>query len=149
MKFLHPVFMLFLLSFLYKIFKTGNEALQINVKSPEADRRAEILADHQKTAKLVSALMIPGFIGGIIGVVYFLEVKVILMKTYGHAFIGAGVLGLMLSNIFVGMSIKKPAKPSARENLLSFHRGLMYLTLIASACSLITGAIVLFKGPEI
>ncbi|MEW6710584.1 MAG: DUF4079 family protein [Candidatus Riflebacteria bacterium] len=148
MKFLHPAFMLLLIGFLYKIYKTGKQVDGINVKSPEADRRADILADHAKTAQLVTALMIPGFIGGIIGVVYFLGIKEVFIRTYGHGFIGAGVLGLMLSNLFVGRSIKRPAKASARENLLSFHRGLMYFVLAASAGSIATGFYILFAGPS-
>lgn len=148
MKFLHPVFMLLLLSFLYKIYKTGNEILGINPKSPEAERREEIVADHHKTARLVSALMIPGFIGGIIGVIYFLGISEIFVKTYGHGFIGAGVLGLMISNIFVGKAIKNPKKQIAKDNILSFHRGLMYFTLLASAGAIITGIKILVSGPS-
>lgn len=149
MKFLHPLFMIILLSFLYKIYKTGNAALGINVKSPEAEKRDELLREHQSTAKLVTGLMVPGFIGGVIGVIYFLGVKEIFVKTYGHGFIGAGILGLMLSNIFVGKSIKNPVKAKAKENLLSFHRGLMYFTLIASIFSLATGIAVLAAGPSV
>jgi hypothetical protein len=54
----------------------------------------------------------------------------------------------MMSNLFVGSSIKKPPKPKARQNLLSFHRGLMYFTLIASFFSVVTGAVILYKGPS-
>lgn len=148
MKFLHPLFMLLLLTFLYKIYKTGNEILGINPKSPEAEKRDAIIDEHRKTAQLITTLMIPGFIGGIIGVVYYLGVKEIFVKTYGHGFIGAGVIGLMISNMFVGKSIKNPVKAKAKENLLSFHRGLMYFTLLASAFSIITGSIILISGPS-
>jgi hypothetical protein len=147
MKYLHPFFMLLLLSFLYKIYKTGSESLTINEKSPEADRRDELLDDHKKTAHIVTGLMIPGFIGGVIGMIYFLGNSEIFVKSYGHGFLGAGVLGLMLSNIFVGRAIKKPKKDKARQNLLSFHRGLMYFTLLTSFFSIITGAYILIKGP--
>lgn len=148
MKFLHPIFMLLLLGFLYKIFKTGSEALKISEKSPDADKRIALLSEHKKTAKLVTGLIFLGFIGGIFGLVYFLGVKEIFLRTYGHGFIGAGILGLMLSNIFVGKSVNKPARPKARENLLGFHKGLMYFTLIASFLSLLTGIAVLYLGPS-
>lgn len=146
MKFIHPIFMLILLGFLYKIYKTGTEALKINEKSPEFEKKKELLHDHSRTAKIVTALMIPGFIGGIIGVVYFLGVPEVFLKTYGHGFLGAAILGLMLSNIFVGKSVKRPKRPKQRENLLSFHRGLMYFILLASVGAILTGVVVLMKG---
>lgn len=146
MKFLHPLFMILLLGFLFKIYKTGIEALKVSAKSPDADKRQELLDEHKKTAKLVTGLMFPGFIGGIIGMIYFLGVKEIFLKSYGHGFIGAGILGLMLSNLFVGPAVNRPARPKQRENLLSFHKGLMYLVVIASFFSLATGLMILFSG---
>ncbi|MDN5279360.1 MAG: hypothetical protein PWR01_3325 [Clostridiales bacterium] len=148
MKFLHPVFMLILLSFLYKIYKTGTAALQVNEKSPEADLRAQYLEEHKKWAKIVTILMVGGFIFGVIGMVYFFKVNEIFLKSYGHGFIGAGILGLMLSNMFVGSSVKKPARPKQRENLLSFHKGLMYFVIIGSIFSVLTGAAILISGPS-
>jgi hypothetical protein len=148
MKYLHPAFMLLLLAFLYKIYKTGSNSLNINEKSPEAEKKQELQKEHKQTAWIVTLLMIPGFIGGIIGMVYFIGIQEIFIHSYGHGFIGAGVLGLMMSNLFVGSSIKKPPKPKARQNLLSFHRGLMYFTLIASFFSVVTGAVILYKGPS-
>ena len=148
MKFLHPIFMIILLGFLYKIFNSGKTALSINEKSPEADKREELIKEHGTTAKLITALMFVGFIGGVFGMIYFIGVREIFIKSYGHGFIGAGILGLMLSNLFVGKSIKKPPRPSQQANLLSFHKGISYFIVIGSVFSLVTGIIILVSGPS-
>ena len=147
MKFIHPVFMLFVLSYLFKIHHLGKQALAVNPKSPDADQRGVFLAEHKKVSKIAAILFAIGLIGGIFGVVQFLQVNTIFMKTYGHGFVGAILLGLMLANIFVGNSIKTLVKEKSRDNLRRFHFSLFYFTLVCSAYSLVSGLVVLFKGP--
>ena len=147
MKFIHPVFMLFVLSYLFKIHKVGLQALAVNPKSPEADQRDQFLAEHRKFSRIAVILFSLGLIGGIIGVVQFLQVNAIFLKTYGHGFAGAILLGLMIANIFVGGSIKTLNKDKSRGNLRRFHFGLFYTTLVCSVYSLISGLVVLIKGP--
>ncbi len=147
MKFIHPVFMLFVLSYLFKIHKVGQQALAVNPKSPEADQREQFLAEHRKFSRIAVVLFALGLIGGIVGVVQFLQINAVFLKTYGHGFAGAILLGLMIANIFVGGSIKTLNKEKSRENLRRFHFGLFYTTLACSAYSLISGLAVLFKGP--
>jgi hypothetical protein len=147
MKFIHPVFMLFVLTYLFKIHKFGKQALAINPKAPDADQREVFLAEHKKISKLAAGLFLIGLIGGILSVVYFLEINAVFMKTYGHGFVGAILLGLMFANIFVGNSIKTLVKEKARDNLRRFHFTLFYATLVCSVYSLISGLVVLFKGP--
>ena len=147
MKFIHPVFMLFVLSYLFKIHKVGLQALAVNPKSPEADQRDQFLAEHRKFSRTAVILFSLGLIGGIIGVVQFLQVNAIFLKTYGHGFAGAILLGLMIANIFVGGSIKTLNKDKSRGNLRRFHFGLFYTTLVCSVYSLISGLVVLIKGP--
>ncbi|NCB38534.1 MAG: DUF4079 family protein [Erysipelotrichia bacterium] len=147
MKFIHPLFMLFLLATLFKIHHFGKQTLMINPKSPEASQRDTLRQQHRKFGMIVTGLMFLGLLGGIIGVVQFMKIDAIFLKTYGHGFAGAIVLGLMLANIFVGNSIKTLVKDKSRANLLKFHFSLFYTTLICSAYSLISGLVVLFKGP--
>ncbi len=147
MKFIHPVFMLFVLSYLFKIHSFGKQALAVNPKAPDADQREIFLAEHKKVSKIATILFSAGLIGGIFGVVQFLQINTIFMKTYGHGFAGAILLGLMLANIFVGNSIKTLVKEKARANLRRFHFSLFYFTLVCSVYSLVSGLVVLFKGP--
>ncbi len=147
MKFIHPVFMLFVLTYLFRIHKIGKLALAVNPKSPDADQRELFLAEHGKISKIAAGLFAAGLVGGILSVVYFLEINAVFMKTYGHGFVGAILLGLMLANIFVGNSIKTLVKEKSRDNLRRFHFTLFYATLICSAYSLVSGLVVLFKGP--
>lgn len=147
MKFVHPVFMLFVLTYLFKIFTLGKQALAVNPKSPEADQRQSFLVEHRKASITAAVLFFIGLIGGIFGLVQFLQVNAIFMKTYGHGFAGAILLGLMLANIFVGTSIKTLVKEKSRDNLRNFHFSLFYVTLICTAYSLVSGLVVLFKGP--
>ncbi|HNX74972.1 MAG TPA: DUF4079 family protein [Candidatus Rifleibacterium sp.] len=147
MKFIHPVFMLFVLTFLFRIHKIGKQALAVNPKSPEADQKETFLGEHAKLSKIAALLFAAGLIGGIVGVVQFMQVNAVFLKTYGHGFAGAILLGLMIANIFVGNSIKTLNKEKSRENLRRFHFNLFYMTLACSLYSLISGLAVLIKGP--
>ncbi len=147
MKFIHPVFMLFVLSYLFQIHKFGKQALAVNPKAPDADQRDVFLAEHKKLSKIAAVLFSAGLIGGVVGAMQFLQVKTVFMQTYGHGFAGAILLGLMFANIFVGNSIKTLVKEKSRENLRRFHFTLFYATLICSVWSLISGVAVLVKGP--
>jgi uncharacterized membrane protein len=147
MKFIHPVFMVVLLASLYYIHRYGKEALTINTKGPEASQKSLLLAQHQKYSHIVTGLMFLGLIGGIVGLVKFMGVQEIFLKTRGHGFAGAIVIGLMMANIFVGRSVKVLIKEKARENLLRFHYGLFYFTVAASTYSLVSGLIILINGP--
>lgn len=147
MKFIHPVFMLFVLTYLFKIYNYGKQALAVNPKSPDANQRESLLAQHKKTGITFAILVFAGLLGGIFGLVKFMNINAIFMKTWGHGFAGAILLGLMLANIFVGNSIKTLVKEKSRANLLNFHFTLFYATLCCTAYSLISGLVVLFKGP--
>lgn len=147
MKFIHPIFMLFVLSYLFKIHNFGKQALAVNPKAPDADQRNVFLAEHKKLAQIAAVLFSVGLVGGVIGVMQFLQVKTVFMQTYGHGFAGAILLGLMFANIFVGNSIKTLNKEKSRDNLRRFHFTLFYATLCCSAWSLISGLVVLVKGP--
>ncbi|MDD3147145.1 MAG: DUF4079 family protein [Candidatus Riflebacteria bacterium] len=149
MKFFHPVFMLFVLSYLFRIHKVGKQALAVNPKSPDADQREVFLAQHKKLSLIAVALFSVGLIGGVIGAMQFLQVKTVFMQTYGHGFAGAILLGIMFGNIFVGNSIKTLVKEKSRENLRRFHFTLFYATLCCSVWSLISGIWVLVKGPMV
>lgn len=149
MKFLHPAFMIALLVALVYVHQCGKKLFAINPKSPEMEQKPELSIKHKNFSFIVTGLMFLGFFGGVFGLVKFLGVQEVFLKTYGHGFAGAIVLGLMLANIFVGGSVKTLHKEKARENLLRFHNGLFYFTLIATTYSLISGLVVLFKGPMI
>lgn len=147
MQYLHPFFMLVLLAAVIYIHRLGKQALTVNLKSPEADHYAELIQQHKKLSTLITLLVFVGLLGGIFSLVQFMQVKEVFMRTYGHGFAGAILLGLLLANIFVGKSIKTLKKQKAQENLRRFHFYLFYFGLVVALCSIISGAIVLIKGP--
>lgn len=147
MKFMHPLFMVVLLSALFYVHRYGKQILAINPKSPEAEQKPQLITQHRKMSYIITGLMFLGFLGGVVGLVQFMGIQEVFLKTYGHGFAGAIILGLMLANIFVGRSVKVVLKDKARENLLRFHNGLFYFTLTAGVYSFVSGLVVLFKGP--
>ncbi|HAE38259.1 MAG TPA: hypothetical protein DCG57_06420 [Candidatus Riflebacteria bacterium] len=149
MQYLHPLFMLVLFAAVIHIHRLGKKALAVNLKSPEADQHALLMQQHQKLGTLVTALVFVGLLGGIIGLVKFLQVKEIFLRTYGHGFAGAIFLGLLIANIFVGKSVKRPIKQKAQENLRRFHFYLFYFSLVVALYSVISGMMVLIKGPAV
>lgn len=147
MIYIHPVFMIALLCSLFYLHNFGKQALAINPKSPEADKKDTLIKQHQKFSLIITAFMGAGLVAGIFVVVKIMGINEVFLKTYGHGFAGAILLGLMIANIFVGRSIKMLGKEKARANLLRFHYGLFYFALITSAYSLISGLAILIKGP--
>ncbi len=147
MLYLHPVFMVVVLILLFKLHAIGKQAMKINPKSPEAEQKEILQQQHRKLSIILTAMMFAGLCGGVFAVFQFMGIREIFLKTYGHGFAGAIVLGLMLANIFVGKSVKVLAKDKARNNLLKFHNGLFYFAIATSAYSLISGIVILVKGP--
>jgi len=147
MIYLHPIFMFVLLCSLYFLHSFGKKALAINPKSPEADQKVALLANHQKMSIVVTVLMGLGLIGGVFVVVKIMGINEVFLKTYGHGFAGAILLGLMIANIFVGRSMHLLVREKARAGLLRFHYGLFYLTLLTSCYSLLSGLRILISGP--
>ena len=147
MQYIHPVFMLALLIAVFHLHRLGKQALAINPKSPEADQHSQLLQQHARLSKIISGLFFVGIVGGIFSLVQFLQVREVFQRTYGHGFAGAIVLGLLLGNIFVGSSIKNPKKAKAQANLRRFHFYLFYFTLLVVIYVVISGAMVLYKGP--
>lgn len=147
MIYLHPIFMTVLLCSLYYLHSFGKKALSINPKSPEADQKNILISQHQKMGIAVTVLMALGLIFGIFVVFKIMGINEVFLKTYGHGFAGAILLGLMIANIFVGRSIRMLVREKARAGLLRFHFGLFYLTLVTSLYSLISGLRILISGP--
>ncbi len=147
MIYIHPVFMIALLCSLFYLHGFGKQALAINPRSPEADKKSFLIGQHQKLSLVITVLMATGLVAGIFVVVKIMGINEVFLKTYGHGFAGAILLGLMIANIFVGRSIKMLVKEKARGNLLRFHYSLFYFTLLTSAYSLISGLAILIKGP--
>lgn len=147
MQYLHPLFMLVLLAAVIYIHRLGKQALAVNLKSPEADHYDALMLQHKKLGTLITLLVFVGLLGGVFSLVQFMQVKEVFLRTYGHGFAGAILLGLMLANIFVGKSVKKPKKQTAQDNLRRFHFSLFYFSLIAALYSVISGIMVLVKGP--
>ena len=147
MQYIHPLFMLVLLAAVIHIHRLGKQALAINIKSPEADQHELLMLQHKKLSTLITALVFVGLLGGIFGLVKFLQVQEIFVRTYGHGFAGAILLGLLIANIFVGQAIKRPSKQKAKDNIRSFHFYLFYFSLIVALYSVVSGMAVLIKGP--
>ncbi len=147
MQYLHPIFMLGLLAAVIHIHRLGKQTLAINPKSPEAEQHDLLLQQHSRLSKLITALIFVGLLGGIFSVVQFLQIKEIFQRTYGHGYAGAVLLGILLANRFVGKSIKNPKKAKAQNNIRRFHFYLFYFSMIVALYSVISGMMVLIKGP--
>ncbi|MBU1106989.1 MAG: DUF4079 family protein [Candidatus Riflebacteria bacterium] len=147
MQYIHPLFMLVLLAAVIHIHRLGKQALAVNLKSPEADQQEFLLQQHKKLSTLITALVFVGLLGGVMVLVKFLQVQEIFLRSYGHGFAGAILLGLLIANIYVGQAIKKPRKQKAQDNVKSFHFYLFYFSLAVALYSVISGIVVLVKGP--
>ena len=148
MKYFHPAFMLVLFALFFKVRSIALEALAVNPKSPDADQRDALIAKHGKFGITLIILFVGGFIGGIVGSVKFLHVSQPFMQSYGHAFIGIMILALLVTQIFLGKSIKNIKVPKIKKRFFSFHKGIFTFVIIMGILSLVTGAIVLISGPS-
>lgn len=147
MKYIHPVFMLFLLGALWYVKSLGCKALAINPKSPEASSYDGLVEKHGKWSVILVVLVFIGMLGGILSMVYFLDTTEVFLKSYGHGIVGAFVFVLLVTNIFVGRAHKKQIQEKMRKRLMRFHKGVYYCTAFAVMITIATGLVVLFKGP--
>jgi len=148
MKFFHPIFMVVLLGMLFKVRALGRMALAINSKSPEADQKDVLIAKHARFGIIATVLFVLGFVGGIFSSVKFLQVSQSFMQTYGHGFIGVIIISLLITEIFIGKSIKNIKAPKIRKRFFTFHLGIFTFLMIVGVLSLITGSVVLILGPS-
>jgi hypothetical protein len=139
--------MILIAVFLFKNRNIGLEILAINMKSPDAEKRPELVAKHKKLGIALTVATFLGLIGGIVGVIYFLNVPQPFVRTYGHGFIGTLILSFLIVNIFIGGLIKKAKREKGIKRLKSFHFAIFYVVAVFIALSAITGAIVLISGP--
>lgn len=147
MIYMHPVFMLILIGAIYYTHRLGKNILTINPKSPEGETIDELIKQHGKIARIITALIFVGMLGGLFAIVNFMGVEAVFIKSYGHGVAGVMVFMLLFANIFVGGARKRQTKEKLRAGLLRFHKGLYYCAMIVACFSLITGLVILFKGP--
>lgn len=149
MIYLHPVFMLILIGAIFYTHKLGKDILKINPKSPEGETIDELIKQHGKIARIITSLIFAGMLGGIFAIVNFMGVGTVFMKSYGHGVAGVIVFMLLFANIFVGRARKHQTVEKLKTGLLRFHKGLYYCAMLVACFSLITGLVILFKGPSL
>ena len=140
--------MLVLLGLLFKVRALGLMGLSINSKSPEADQKDVLISKHGRFGVTMTILFVLGFAGGIFSSVNFVHVTHAFMQTYGHGFIGIIIISLLITQIFIGKSIKNIKVPKIKKRFFSFHKGIFTFLMIVAVLSLVTGAVVLISGPS-
>lgn len=139
--------MVILLGMLFKVKALAQMGLAINSKSPEADQKDVLIAKHARFGIIITVLFVLGFVGGIFSSMKILQVQAF-MRTYGHGFIGVMIISLLVTEIFLGKSIKNIKVPKIKKRFFSFHKGIFTFLMIVAVLSLITGAVVLISGPS-
>ena len=148
MSFVHPLIMVGFFVFLFRQLKLVQEILGLKEKSPDWDRRDDLIARHRQWSYLLLGWAFAGLIGGVVITMYVLQASPAFMRTYGHGSIGTLAFAALLSAFFLGPAIKKVVRPRVRVRFLSFHLNMVYIVFGLGIFSLATGLAVLILGPS-
>ncbi len=146
MKFLHPLFMAGVLYFVYVQRNLGLSIFRLREKDPAFDQRPAMLATHRSYGIFLVFLCLLGFVGGILSTAYLLGWAPFL-QTFGHGFVGALGLSVLVMMLVLGMNAKYVVKPKIRERFMSFHTNMIYIFGLFCLFSVLTGILSLVWGP--
>ena len=146
---IHPVFMGGFFYLLYLQKQLGDKIAGLKERSPEFDQRGLFLKGHRNYAYILLGVGFVGLIGGVLATVYALGAPLPLYHSYGHGFFGLFIMSLLVSVFGLGLSIKNIMKPKIQQRFMGFHMNMVNLIAVLGILSMITGLIVLGKGPSL
>lgn len=150
MKFLHPIFMIGFVFWLFRQRSLGMSLLKRQGRhAGDESEVGTMIARHRTWGWMLAGYCFAGLIAGAVltGMVYP-EITIPFGQTYGHGYIGTLGLGCLVMSLLLGLTIKRIVKPKIRDRFVTFHANFVYLIAAFAVLSLLTGAGILLLGPS-
>ena len=148
MTFLHPLFMAGFFYFLFCQRNLGLSILTLKEHSPEFPGREALLEKHRAWGLWLVGMAFVGMIGGLAVTIGIMKISP-LEQTYGHGFFGLLAVAALVTGFWLGVAIKKVVKPKIRERFRTFHANIVLVVALFGILSLISGSVVLLRGPNL
>ena len=149
MRYLHPVFMIFVFLLVYYQARLGRKIYGLNPNAPEFQKRGLMLRIHRNISWVILFLAAGGLVTGVLSVRYFLNILQPFAHTFGHGYLATLTITTILITHIIGFSIKNVIKPKIQKRFMMFHRNIIYVTALFALMSLATGIYVLITVPGV